>query len=583
MIRLIAAATVILLVAWTLSMRAPQIPAHQVFWGGTIITMDGEEIVEAVYVRDGVIEAVGEKDSVFQQAPWNAHRIFLDGDTLIPGLIEPHTHPLASAQLGAGTNVGGITHVSREALMVTLQDAADTRGFSNWVIAFGWDPAMMGPLDPPTLAELDAIAPDRPMVILTQMMHDAYANTTALQAAGISAATLDPAGGEFERDDTGALTGRLIEGGALRAVMSAMSTPSDQIQTLLLSRQYDAYAAAGYTTIGAARIVGNASDPVALVLDLAGRDNPVLNTIVYTAPENYAHAAALAEALGQTDMLAGMKIWMDGSPFIGGAALAQPYARSPFTEDQLGLESDWRGEVLLTREYAYEIVLQAQQAGHQIAIHAQGELAIDLALDSIENARNLAPRDGLQHRMEHLALITPQQIVRAVSLDVSLGFFIDHIRFYGHMLPDLVGEQRTARYMPAATAFDRGALVTLHGDHPATPIGPMRTLATAIERSSRGGDIIAADQALTAHQALAAMTINAARQLGQQHRIGSIEIGKQADFTRLSGNPLELSPADIRAIESLDTWIAGRPVDTRMITLKNASLLLDILFAPGAE
>lgn len=574
MIRLIAAAIAILLVAWTWSMRAPSTPAHQIFWGGTIITMNGEEVVEAVYVRDGVITATGSKDHVLEAAPWNAHRIFLDGDTLIPGLIEPHTHPLAAAQLGAATDVSGITHDSREALMATLQDAANARGLSDWVIAFGWDPAMMGALAPPTLSELDAIAPDRPLIILTQMMHDAYANSAAFAAADITADTPDPEHGQFERDTSRQLTGRLVEAGALRAVMSSMPPPSDAALRLILSRQYDRYAAAGYTTIGAASIVGNGHDPIALTLSVANARNAALNTIIYAAPEYYAHAAAL-----DADRLAGTKIWMDGSPYIGGAALAEPYTVSAFTRDQLELAADWSGQLIYSRDEANALVLAAQQAGHQIAIHAQGERAIDRALNAIENAQAQSPRPGLSHRLEHLALITPAQIDRAAALNVSLGFFIDHVRYYGHMLPDLVGEERTARYMPARTAFDNGALVTLHADHPATPVNALRTMATAIERSARSGDAVAADQALTPHQALQAMTINAAHQLGRAELIGSIETGKQADFTRLSGNPLELSPQEIRELEIIDTWIAGRQVDTRMMTLKNAGLLWSTLWS----
>jgi predicted amidohydrolase YtcJ len=574
MIRLTLAAIAILLLAWTWSMRAPGTPAHQVFWGGTIITMNGEEIVEAVYVRDGVIIATGSKDDVLEAAPWNAHRVFLDGDTLIPGLIEPHTHPLAAAQLGAATDVSGVTHDSREALMATLQDAANERGLSDWVIAFGWDPAMMDELAPPTLDELDAIAPDRPLIILTQMMHDAYANSAALEAAGITANAPDPEHGQLERDARGQLTGRLIEAGALRAVMSAMPPPSDAALRLILSRQYDRYAAAGYTTIGAASIVGNSRDPIALTLSVANARNAALNTVIYAAPADYTHAAALDD-----NLLAGTKIWMDGSPYIGGAALAEPYAVSAFTRDQLALSADWAGQLIYSQDEANALVLAAQEAGHQIAIHAQGERAIDRALNAIAYAQGQSPRAGLSHRLEHLALITPAQIDRAASLNVSLGFFIDHVRYYGHMLPDLVGEARTARYMPARTAFDSGALVTLHADHPATPVNALRTMATAIERRPRSGDIVAAEQALTNHQALQAMTINAARQLGQAGRIGSIEIGKQADFTRLSGNPLALSPNEIRALEIRGTWIAGRPVDTRMMTLKNAALLWSALWS----
>ena len=577
--RLIALALLLLALGWGLSLRAPAAARHQVFQGGSIITMAGDETAEAVYVIDGVIAAVGSRAEIDVLAPWNARRIDLRGGALLPGLIEPHTHPLASALLGAATDVSGVTHSSRDELMASLREAAQKRGLTPWIVAFGWDPAMLDPLPPPSLAELDAIAPERPMIILTQMMHEAFANSAALEAAGITPATPDPANGAFERDPTGALTGRLIEIEAIGHVMAAMPEASDAALTLLLSLQYDRYARAGYTTIGAASLVGRARDPVALVHGVASDARASLNTVLYTAPDRRDAAAALwgEDDAGNTT-LAGIKIWMDGSPFIGGAALAEPYASSPFTRDVLGLAPGWSGAVNYTPETVNARVLEAQRGGYQIAIHAQGEPAIEMALDAIEAAQLAAPDAGLHHRLEHLALITPAQIERAAQLGVSLGFFVDHIRYYGHILPHLVGEDRTQRYMPVGDAMASGAVVTLHGDHPATPVDPMRTLATAIERRARTGDtLIAADQALTNRQALEAMTIHAARQLGLEAEIGSIEVGKRADFTWLDRDPLGLTPQEIRDLQVRGTWIAGRPVDTRTITLKKASLTLDAI------
>ncbi|WP_417494479.1 amidohydrolase [Maricaulis sp.] len=578
--RLIVTALAFLLLAWGISLRAPSAPQHQIFHGGTIRTMAGDATVEAVYVRDGVIIAAGSRAEIDAAAPWNAKRVNLLGGTLVPGLIEPHTHPLASAQLGAAVDVSGVSHASRDEIMDTLRRAAGQRGLTPWIIAFGWDPAMLDPLPPPSLAELDAIAPERPMIILTQMMHEAFANSAALAAAGLGSTTPDPENGQFERDADGNLTGRLIEISAIGQVMAAMPQAGDAAMNLLLNLQYDAYARAGYTTIGAASIVGNARDPLALLHDVASQPRAPVNTVLYTAPVRRAHALDLWATPNPNTSLAGVKIWMDGSPFIGGAALAEPYQRSHFTEDVLDLAPGWRGAVNYSQADADALVLAAQRGGYQIAIHAQGEPAIETALNAIEAARLAAPDPTLHHRLEHLALITPAQIERAARLGVSLGFFVDHVWFYGHILPELVGPERTARYMPVGAAFASGAVVTLHGDHPATPIDPMRTLATAIERQPRGGgDPIGPDQRLSPQRALEAMTINAARQLGLEAEIGTIEPGKRADFTWLARDPLSLDAGELRTLEVRGTWIAGRPVDTRTITLRHAGLVLKAIWS----
>ena len=140
---------------------------------------------------------------------------------------------------------------------------------------------------------------------------------------------------------------------------------------------------------------------------------------------------------------------------------------------------------------------------------------------------------------------------------MSLGFFVDHIYYYGDALPDIVGA-RADRYMPVGAAVEAGLVTTLHGDHPASPIGPLRTLRVAVERLSKSGATVTApDQAISRAAALKAMTLDAARQLGQDHLIGSLEVGKRADFTLFQGNPLT---SDWSELSVAGTWKDGQPV-----------------------
>lgn len=280
----ITVAAIVLLAAGVWIYIAPPESADEIlFHGGEVVTVTGGT-EEALLVRGGRIVAVGSLSEVEAAASADAERYDLEAGTLLPGLIEPHTHPIATAQFGATVDVSGFTHTSRASIIAALKEAANSWQPTGWVVAFGWDPVMVDDLEPPTLAELDAISPDRPMMILTQMMHDAYVNSRALEAAGITRDTPNPQGGEFLRDANGNLTGTVREIAALKAISAAMPKPPEGATDLLVNMQLGAYARAGFTTIAAAGPVGNTPAPVALMKRLAGNTHAPVQVSLYGLP-----------------------------------------------------------------------------------------------------------------------------------------------------------------------------------------------------------------------------------------------------------------------------------------------------------
>jgi predicted amidohydrolase YtcJ len=534
-------------------------------------------VVEAMWIKDGRVERLGRADDVRAAAGSDATVVDLAGATLMPGFIEPHTHPLATALLGSAIDVSGFNHDSRAEVMETLREAMDGFLPQPWIIAFGWDPLMVRDLEPPTLAELDELSPDKPFVILTQMMHEAFANSAALRESDITRDTADPPGASFGRDENGDLTGAVLEVNAVNYLLRALPTLPPALTELLLRWQLADYASGGFTTIGVLGAVGRAEDPIGMLRRLAEDPHVPVRSVVYGLPKQIDLGSKPGGDHDARFELRGVKFWMDGSPYTGGAAFAEPYEDTELTRERLHLPAGHMGPLNYELEAFTEEFRRFHQAGYHVAVHTQGERAVQRVLDAAEPVLRTHPWDDHRHRLEHNALITTEQIQRAKALGFELSFFTEHIYFYGDRLPELVGS-RVERYMPVGTAFREGHHATIHSDNPMTPIGPLRVMQTSMLRIPRKAhEPMAPSERLTVDQALRAMTTNAARQLGVEEHRGSLEQGKAADLVVLSRNPFDTAPDQFSDIDVLGTWIDGQPVDTRKASRPNLTIGLRTL------
>jgi predicted amidohydrolase YtcJ len=433
---------------------------------------------------------------------------------------------------------------------------------------------MIAGLEPPTLAELDALSPDKPFVILTQAMHQAFANSAALREAGISRDTPDPPGGEFGRHADGELTGAVLEVNAINYLLRALPALPSALTALILRWQLAEYARGGFTTIAVLGSVGRAEDPIGLLESLAEDARVPVRAVVYGLPAQLDLDSGPKTIHDGRFVLRGVKFWMDGSPYTGGAAFAEPYEDTKLTRESMHLPAGHMGPLNYELAAFTDELSRFHRAGYHVAVHTQGERAVELVLDAAESVLEAQPWPDHRHRLEHNALISIEQIRRAKELGFELSFFPDHIYYYGHRLPEIVGD-RVGRYMPVGTAFREGHGATLHSDNPMTPIGPLRVLKTSVLRQPRkGGAVIGPGERLSIDQALRAMTTNAARQLGVEDHRGSLEPGKVADLVVLSRNPRETPPEKLAEIEVIGTWVDGQPVDTRRASRPNLALAL---------
>ena len=260
---------------------------------------------------------------------------------------------------------------------------------------------------------------------------------------------------------------------------------------------------------------------------------------------------------------AGIKIWVDGSPWVGNIDLTFPYLDTDATR-AIGVVPGSCGHANYTREQLAEIVNTFFPQGWQMACHVQGDHGVDTILDVYEEALRQHPRDDHRLRLEHVGAITPAQLRRAHDLGVTCSVFVDQIHYWGDVIVDgLFGPERGDVWMPAGSAVATGMRISLHNDPPVTPEEPLRNISVAATRTTPSGRVLAPHERLTVEQAIRAQTIDAAWQLFSDDAIGSLEVGKYADLVVLSADPRAVSPEAVADLEVLATYLAGQQVHAK--------------------
>ena len=558
----------------------PLFAVDLIFFGGHIVTMDDENpSIEAVSIHNGKISSIGTKDDIMKLRSWKTKVVNLRGKTLMPGFIEAHCHPIATAVLSQVVDISGFYYNSRSEILNKIQSAVKEASPGKWVLAFGWDPVLVSDLHKPTLAELDSISQDTPIFILTQMMHHAYVNSAVYKLAGITMDTPNPiGGGEFQKDGQGNLNGVIYEFSALQYVLDKMPKTPQGTAELLLNLQYAKYAKAGYTSISVLGPVNIAGHPLQFMENLSINGSAV-RSYVYPIKNQLDGSNYLINDGNDFFKIKGVKLYMDGSPYTGGAAFSEPYLNTDLTLNRIGLKKNHRGSTNLTEDSLLTTLTYYHRNKFQIAIHAQGEVAIQGILDAFTKILYKYPRTNHRHRIEHNALITKEQIAQAEKLGITLSFFIDHIYYYGDKLEYIVGPERAERFMPIQSAISAGHNATIHTDNPATPIDPFRAISTAVMRKTKDDNVILGkNEQISVYDALKSITINAAWQLFEDQSRGSITIGKSADLVILSHNPLEINQEEIKNLSVISTWIDGKQVNHSIYTWKNFKLILFIIY-----
>lgn len=527
--------------------------AELIFSGGPILTMnDAAPRAEALAVRGGRISAVGRRADVLAGRGPNTVLFDLAGRTLMPGFVEPHTHPSATAVTLDWLDVGFLAGTRTiDAVLAKLRAAAHAAKPGEWVRAWQVDPSLQSGKAALTARALDAVAPNNPVFVLNASDHLAYVNSRALALAGVTAATPDPPHGRYQRDAAGRPTGVLEEPPAFAPFLKVMPAPTPQEYGAAVLRILDQASTVGCTAVNDAGIgIISGLPDLEVMRAVASRNPPVRMTgyLVSTAFDQWVSAGVKPDAGDDRLRLIAMKFWCDGSTQGYTASLRQPY-----------LNTNNRGMANYTLEQLTAGIRKTHAAGWQVGVHANGDAAIDMTLQAFETVLKEMPRADHRHRIEHSTLAHPDQLAKMKTLGISPTFLIGHVYYWGRALRDtILGPQRAANVDPAADALKAGLRWTMHSDYAVSPIAPLRYVETAVTRVMQdGSQVLGPAQRVPVAAALKAVTLDAAWQCRIDDRAGSLVPGKYADLVLLEKDPTAVDPAAISQIRVLGTWLAG--------------------------
>jgi len=529
--------------------REPVSPADTIYYGGSVVTMDGAgTVADAVAVGGGRILAVGTRAAVERagRAP-RTRMVDLRGRTMVPGFVDAAGHLLramaATGQPSVASPPGGPV---RDPAAIAGQLAGFARAANlrpgELVMGYGYDGALVPAGGTLTRDPLDAALPRNPVIVVHASGRGAVLNSAALRRFGISAATAAPPGGTIaRRPGTREPAGPLMEA-AWFSVQRQLPPPAPGGEGERLRRVQELYAAAGVTTAqgGAAT-----ADEVELLARAAERGALFIDVVAHPAFTELDRVLLRHPALSfgryqDRLKLGGVSITVDGPPETGAAYLATPYPRGgPYGGD------GWRGAPLVTRELLAGAVRRCYDDGLQLYVEASGDAAIDMLLAAHESAAAGSPSADRRTTVIHAQRVRRDQLVKFARYRIVPSF---------HTEPLFPPGAEPAERAPLRAAVRLGLRPTIHTDRDPLPLAPM----PAVWWAATGGE--AAGGRLTPEEALRALTLDAARQLFEDGAKGSIEPGKLADLVVLSDNPLTVRPDEIRRIRVLETIKEGKTI-----------------------
>ena len=517
-----------------------------------IVTMNPRQpSAEAMAIAGDRIAWVGGADEARRHYPGSV-TLDLAGATVIPGIIDAHTHLLSLGESLIKISLKDLP--TEDAIVERIRKEAATLPPGQWILGWGWDEGKWA-ANYPTNAALSAATPDHPAFLVGLHSFAGWANAKALEIAGVTQETKDPANGQILRDArTGKPTGILTN--------HAQDLVKRHIPQLTLEQMKRAIELAavecvrhGLTSVHEAQVsrsmirafrelVGESRLPVRVSVMLDGADRALIDEWFERGPEiDPRHRLTIRS----------VKLFADGALGSRGAALLEPYSDQSAT----------RGIFTTPGDVVYDITRRALAKGFQVATHAIGDAANRQVLDAYERALRETQRKDVRLRVEHAQVVAPADVPRFAQLGVIASMQPTHCTSDMPWAEQRVGPVRIQGAYAWRRMLDAGAHLPLSSDFPGETLDPFHGIYAAITRQSPEGAPAGGwrpEERLTLHEAMRGYTQEAAYAEHEERDKGSLEPGKLADFLVLSADITKSSPREILGLRAQRTYVGGKLV-----------------------
>jgi hypothetical protein len=536
--------------------------ANIIFTGNNIITID-ESKVSAVAVRGDRIIATGTIESVLEYQGQNTRLIKLGERALLPGFIDAHGHLSIVANEIELLNfspppVGTVKTI--DDIVRLLQNSIVDKKIPKGEIIFGvgYDDSMLEAKRHPTKTDLDKASNEHPIIIEHVSGHLLVANSLALENAKISSQTTNPQGGVIRRVSGSNEPNGIMEETAMGLFPRSSAKMSEDKRRELRRKAIQLHASYGITTIQ--DIVGFTS--VHQMIEEA-RSNPFpIDIVSYTWGNSLEDSLLSAVVTDQSYTggfrNGGVKLMLDGSPQGRTAWLSQPYMEGP-----PDAKSDYVAYPSYPSETYRNRIAELLERQVQVIVHANGDQAIELMIDGIEESLKSQPIPDHRSVIIHAQLIRSDQLDRVKKLGIIPSYYAVHPFFWGDWHRISFGDERASFISPLQATIDRSIPFTIHNDAPVVPPDMMRLISIAVNRKTRSGYILGEDQRISVMEALYAVTQGAAYQYFEEDEKGSIAPGKRADLIILEKSPLQVDSQLLAEIKVVETFSRGKSVFKR--------------------